>query len=321
MSNNTWPNNAPFALFLSHDVDQIHDRELFRWLGDINHLRRHWFSGERGKSAACIRRILRPLFNPINPMRQFERIRAIESAHDWCSTFFLLEDKYWSRKGGRFSWNDPEFLPIAEYIQSEGCELGIHGSAVSHTRAEWWRRKVARFQDVFGQKPTGARNHYLSLSVPETWEAQQAAGLEYDATFGDPKTLGNRDSQFLPFYAPTTPDREPAANSQPPTANRLLVLPLTIMDQTLFRYHGFDHQQALAKSKEVITDVIDHGGLVSLLWHHNFFNEPEYEEWERVYADLLNWLAPEKPWCATGREITEWWNARSAVQPVEGPKQ
>ena len=36
-----WPGAAEFAAILSHDIDQIHDRELFRWLGDINHLRRH----------------------------------------------------------------------------------------------------------------------------------------------------------------------------------------------------------------------------------------------------------------------------------------
>ncbi|MBN2108831.1 MAG: hypothetical protein JW832_15500, partial [Deltaproteobacteria bacterium] len=35
-----WPGGAEFALFLSHDVDQVHDRGLYRTLADINHLRR-----------------------------------------------------------------------------------------------------------------------------------------------------------------------------------------------------------------------------------------------------------------------------------------
>ena len=32
-----------------------------------------------------------------------------------------------------------------------------------------------------------------------------------------------------------------------------------------------------------------------------------------VYEELLNRLAPLKPWCATGAEINAWWRAKAAV--------
>ena len=83
-----WPAAAPLAVFLSHDVDQIHDRELFRWLGDVNHLRRHWFKGERGRTWPCLRRIAPPLLRPIDPMTQFRSIRPLQGRHGWLSTFF-----------------------------------------------------------------------------------------------------------------------------------------------------------------------------------------------------------------------------------------
>ncbi len=34
-----WPDGHRFALFLSHDIDQIHDREMWRFLGDLNYMR------------------------------------------------------------------------------------------------------------------------------------------------------------------------------------------------------------------------------------------------------------------------------------------
>jgi len=58
MSSN-WPDNRPFALFLSHDIDQIHDRELFRILADINHIRRIWIQGEKGSAPLAMRRLVR----------------------------------------------------------------------------------------------------------------------------------------------------------------------------------------------------------------------------------------------------------------------
>ncbi len=300
----TWPNAAPFALFLSHDVDQIHDRELFRWLGDINHLRRHWLQGETGQSGACIRRILRPFFAPADPIRQFKSMRAIESRHGWISSFFLLEDKYWSRKGGRFNWSDPAFTRISQFLLEQNCELGIHGSAYSHNNPQWWVDICQRFEDLFGIRPVGARNHHLKLDAPSTWICQREAGLLYDSTLGMPARLGAPDGHCLPF--------EPVGESHG-IRGAFLELPLGIMDQTLFRYLNLDGEQALLAARTFIEQIIMKEGLVTLLWHNNFFAEEEFVTWENTYARLLDWMAPLKPWCACGRDIAKWWIAKAAV--------
>lgn len=49
-----WPGGAAFALFLSHDVDVIHERELFRILGGGNRMRRKAFAGDLRGAAAAI---------------------------------------------------------------------------------------------------------------------------------------------------------------------------------------------------------------------------------------------------------------------------
>ncbi len=294
-----WPNDAPFALFLSTDIDQIHDREIFRWLGDVNHLRRHWFKGEQGQTWPCIKRILRPIFRPIDPIRQFHSIRSIQSKHGWKSTFYLLEDKKWARLGGRFNWEDAQFKDISQFLLQDDCELGIHGSAYSHMDLDWWKTKCDRFEKLYGMPCAGSRNHYLSLAVPETWSAQNAAGLRYDSTFGYPNRLGAPGSFCFPFKVPNT---------------ELIELPLTIMDVTLFRYLGLNAEQALETSKNEINKVTAMGGLVSILWHNNFFEEEEYQDWETTYEAILDWAAGQNPWNATGADIAKWWAARNALK-------
>ena len=52
---------------------------------------------------------------------------------------------------------------------------------------------------------------------------------------------------------------------------------------------------------------------MTLLWHGNFFNEPEYWDWQWVCERLLDRFAKLKPWCATGAEINDWWRAREGL--------
>jgi hypothetical protein len=111
-----WPEGRPFALFLSHDVDQIHDRELFRLLADANHIRRHIMSGEPGNIMLAGGRMARSLFWPKPAQKDFETLLAIENRHGFRSTFFLLHDTYWARHGARYSSNCLEIQAIARLV-------------------------------------------------------------------------------------------------------------------------------------------------------------------------------------------------------------
>ena len=81
LSKPVWPDKYPFALFLSHDIDQIHDRELFRILADLNHIRRILIQGEEGSVLLAIWRLLRALFVPKPADKDFKTILEIESRY------------------------------------------------------------------------------------------------------------------------------------------------------------------------------------------------------------------------------------------------
>lgn len=301
-----WPGDRPFALFLSHDVDQIFDRELFRVLADVNHIRRRFTDGEPGSTRLALRRVARALLKPKPTSQDFQEIVNLEGRHGFRSTFFLLHDRYWARNGARYRIDHPVLAEIASEIRAAGCELGLHGGYYRFNDAQAYRESRDLIGELFGCEPIGIRNHHLRFSYPHTWRAQVEAGFSYDATYGSSTVAGPRSLMPLPFQVF---DRE---------ADRpldLIELPLTLMDNTLFRVmRRTTGDTALKAALSIIEPVIGAGGLVSLLWHNNYFNEPEYEVWHQTYRLLLETLAAQKPWCATGGEIAGWWRRRARVR-------
>jgi len=301
-----WPGGAPFALFLSHDVDQVHDRGFYRILGDLNHLRRMLVAGEAGVPRACGRRILRSLLHPKDWQGQFENILSLEAAHGWRSTFFFLDGHRGSRYGARYDLEDPRIRELAARLRRAGCEIGVHGGWYDYEDADALRRSAERVERAFGVRPVGIRNHYLRLSVPGTWNVQARAGFRYDSTFGSSDRVGFRDGRRVPFQPEDPETGHPMG---------IWVLPLAAMDTALFRCMGLRKAEALASLRELLQETERHGGLLSLLWHNNYFDEPEYAEWEETYEEFLAILAERRPWCATGAEICDWLQADAGKDP------
>lgn len=296
-----WPADHRFALFLSHDVDQIYDRELWRVLADVNHVRRVLLRGEPGSVPGATKRIARALVRPKRAILDFETILAIEARHGFRSTFFVLHDRYWARNGARFRLHDPALREIVGLVRVAGCEIGVHGGYYRFNQADAYRDSIEAFKDAFGLDVVGIRNHLLRFSGKETWEAQAAAGFSYDATCGYGRLGGPGGVPSRPFWA-VEPEGEGGKG--------LVELPLTVMDCRLLREARLGGEEALEAAWAAIEPVAADGGLVTLLWHNNYFNEPEYWDWQWTYEKLLERLAALNPWCATGTEINEWWRSQ-----------
>ncbi len=299
-----WPQGRPFALLLSHDVDQIYDRELWRVLADLNHLQKVLRGRERGAAGEVFQRIVRAVARPKHALADFRRILELESRRGFRSTFFVLDDPYWSRYGARFRLGDRAVGDVVRLVRDAGCEVGYHGGYYSFNDPGKYARGRRRFTDLFGEEPRGIRNHYLRFSYPETWRAQAEAGFRYDSTLGYRHLPGFRAGVTHPFM---TYDREREESLD------LVELPLAVMDTSLFRYLALTEGEAVAAASATVDEARRYGGLVTLLWHNNFFNEPEYRDWEGAYVRLLDELYGSAPYCATGGEISRWWRDRRDV--------
>lgn len=296
-----WPHAKRFGLFLSHDIDQIYDREIFKLLGDLNRVRRLLRSGQMGPFRQCIGHIARSLVRPKPAGRDVDRILEIEARHGVRSTFFFLEDRVFSRHGGRYCYDDAAARHIVRRVVDAGCDVGVHGAYHAFNDAAAYRRQRASLQGVAGFEPCGIRNHYLRHDGVTTWEAQHEAGFSYDATFGANDDVGIPRGRARPF-APLA------------SVPEFVVLPLTIMDSALFGALGLCHREAVRRCRDVAGIIRDETGLLTLSWHNNHFAEPEFADWEQTYDELLDWVVDRDPWCGTGAEIAAWWRARAEVQ-------
>jgi len=301
-----WPNNAKFAVCLTHDVDRVKKSHQY-----ITHSLKA-LVGFRFRD--LIRQIcdFRFYFDDIekNPYWNFPRIMELERRHGVKSTFFflnesgkpeLLKPKTWKLYRGRYSFNDPNMKRIIKKLDSEGWEVALHGSYRSYNDEELLKKEKRELEDVIGTKVLGIRQHYLNLKIPKTWEFQMNAGFKYDASFGLKYTTGFKKARYHPFYL---------------FNNSFLEIPLAIMDIGLFlmRISEDDvYPQTRKNEDDILKDIEDlmniaeeRNGLLTILWHQRVFNEKEFPGWVKIYEKIIIESKKRNAWITNCRGVLDW---------------
>ena len=79
---------------------------------------------------------------------------------------------------------------------------------------------------------------------------------------------------------------------------------MAVMDATLAepRYLGLEPRAGLERTLRLLERVADIGGTVSILWHTDRFSREYARGWDRVYADVLEWVADRGGRLVTGAD-------------------
>jgi len=189
-------------------------------------------------------------------------------------------------------------------LSSAGCEIGLHG-------IDAWRdsssgqAELDEIRRVTGAADIGVRMHWLYFGERSP-EVLEGAGADYDSTVGYNETVGYRAGTAQVY--------------KPPSANRLLELPLHIMDTALFypSHLGLSPGEAKSRVDSVIENAVRMGGCVTVNWHDRSI-APE-RLWEDFYVELVAGLRRKGAWFATASQAVAWFRKRrSAVfEPAEG---
>jgi peptidoglycan/xylan/chitin deacetylase (PgdA/CDA1 family) len=278
-----WPEEKPFAVFLSHDVDRV--RKTYQFLPYFLIERRLYH--------------LRSLFEKPNPYWCFERIMEIEKKYDVRSTFFFLKEtkkfkmlhpSSYILSLGHYDFQEPAVREIIRTLDSEGWEVGLHGSYDSYTNKDLLVNEKKELERALGKQVIGIRQHFLNLEKPKTWEIQKEIGFLYDASFGYKEDIGFLDERYLPFQ---------------PFNDSFFIFPLIVMDGTLFsKYH--DDATRWEKVQEVITLAEERHGVISFLWHQRVFNENEFPGWASLYEKIIKECKGKNAWFTTGKGLYDW---------------
>jgi len=285
-----YPDNKPFGVCLTHDVDEIYP--------PISHILYSSFLCLKSRNISLLKKFLLGKNKEYSPYWNFKKIVSIERKYDAVSSFYLISA---NRDIKRFRYNVEDLEEELRNLIDMGCEVGLHGGYYSCNDPDAIKSEKGRLESVLGKKIIGYRNHYLQFKIPETWEILQDLGFKYDTTLGYNEGIGFRNGMCHPFkpYNLTT-EKE----------MDILEIPLIIMDSALF-FETKNFDIAWATAKKMIDTVEQLNGIITLNWHSDTFNCPFKRDRERIYDKILDYCYKKNAWLTNGCEITNWWKINS----------
>jgi hypothetical protein len=183
-------------------------------------------------------------------------------------------------------------------VASAGAEVGVHGldAWLDSTVASKERTLVAR---ASGARVEGTRMHWLFFEE-QSPERLEDAGFTYDSSCGYNETVGFRAGTFQAF--------------KPIRAQRLLELPLHIMDTALFYPARLRLTAGEARRlvRPIVADAERHGGALTINWHDRSL-APE-RLWDTFYLELLDDLKHRSAWFATAGDAVAWFQRRRSAR-------
>jgi hypothetical protein len=302
-----WPGGQRYAVMLSHDVDEV---GRFGFRRGVQLLGR---ACSRPSPRAIVRGayfaavgLARSLSPGRDPYWNFKAVMDLEAGAGFRSTFFFVPEARRVDRDPPYEIDSPRIRDMLAQLHAGGWEIGVHGSFDSYLDPVILGSLRRKLEQVSGVPVRGGRQHYLRLSVPDSFRAQAGAGLTYDSTLGYHDGVGFRAGAAFPFHP-----FDPVTRRGVP----LLELPLTIMDGPLFWQLKLTPQAATKRTLGLLDSVRQHGGLAVLLWHQRVLHEKRYPGWWQVYRLAVEHVRAEGlAWVATGRQVAGWWLAREALQ-------
>lgn len=286
----------PFALCLTHDVDRPYKTYQAVYYAARDRRLSHLVDVLPGR----------------NPYWQFEKIAALEDDIGVRSAFYFLNEPHlfekdpltWVRPGdwvqhlGRYDIEHPAIVSAIRRLDAGGWEIGLHGSYRSFRDLTRLRREKEILERCLNGSVLGGRQHYLNLSIPETWRHHADIGLRYDASLGSGQSFG-----FDYGYRPIRP-----------FGDEFVVFPLTVMEQTL-PDPGSCFQEAWTVCEDLLLEASANEAVMSALWHPRFFSETDFPGYRRLYRRLVERALEMGAWVGPPAECYQQLDLQQTVSP------
>lgn len=158
------------------------------------------------------------------------------------------------------------------------AEIGIHPSYASNKQPNKLLKEISRLSVILHREIKKSRQHYLKLSLPETYQRLIEADITDDYTMGYPSQLGYRASTCTPFFFYDL-DLE--------TETSLKVHPFAVMDGTLKDYLNLPNDKIFKTVKPFIDEARKVKGTFVTIWHNETFAENQrWKGWRKIYEDI-----------------------------------
>jgi hypothetical protein len=308
-----WPDNRPFAICLTHDVDFVsHDSTSVAFLSErarrINKAPRQ---ETRTVAYQAMREVAKlaagPVLRRLRPdsYHNFDIWMNLEAEHGFTSTFFFFAERLsaprWTDCGYSHSDRVPFYgrtVSVSEMMREmvdRGWEIGLHASVGAATNSAHLLDERAQVESAVCAPITLVRNHYLTYDAAVTPGVQQSAGFRADSTQGFNRSPGFRAGTSFPYRC-----WDHSAN----LPSEVLEIPMLIEDVALFHPGalGCDLGTAEAYISDMMDRVAEVGGCLTANWHPSWMSNPLYR---RSYEFLLVEARRREAWGCSMTELAD----------------
>ena len=197
--------------------------------------------------------------------------------------FFLVGDYDLNDKN--ISIHRTKYQSLIKSI-ADHADIGIHPSFNSNKDVERLKKEVDALAKVIKREPTKSRQHFLKLTLPDTYRNLIDLDICDDYSMGYATEIGFRASICTPFNFYDL-DFE--------TETNLTIHPFCIMDATRLYHIEIKPDNVSSYISEIIEEVKKVDGHLITLWHNESFSEfGAWKGWGQVYEKVIK-LAIGKP--------------------------
>ena len=259
---------------LTHDVDSLKGKSFLRYLA--------WLltSVFNGNFLINLKKIFQFINLKYDPHDSIDYLINLEKKYGFKSTFFFLSLPFFiSHEGRRYRLKKNKIKKLLKTIINKDMEIGLHTSRKGFRKSNYLKKEMERIVSVIGSNNLhGVRNHYLSGSFPNVWQTYENTGLKYDSSLGWSDKMGYRAETSNPFFPIDLNTKKLFS---------IVEVPLIVMDCAIEEKN----------KNEILSDLIPffdiarrQNSLITILWHTDRINNPEYASHSKAYKLILDQL-------------------------------
>ncbi|MEJ7736026.1 MAG: hypothetical protein WKF97_01255 [Chitinophagaceae bacterium] len=214
-------------------------------------------------------------------MDPFDSYEWLDGLHLYCRVkayyFFLVASKRMKHDKNI----DPESEAMETLIKyhASGYQVGIHPSWQSGDHEILLKQEIEWLGYLVNKKVDSSRQHYIRLSLPETYLRLIRLGIRKEFSMGYGSINGFRASVASSFYW------YDLANEN---SSDLLIYPFCFMDANAYYEEKLTAKQALEELMWYYHQIKKVNGLMVTIWHNNFLgNDQHLAGWKKVYETFL----------------------------------
>jgi hypothetical protein len=214
-----------------------------------------------------------------DPFDSFDYIFEFHRKRELKPIFFVLFADY-GTNDKNLPVHNRKFHYLVRRLGDYG-HVGIHPSFTSNSIRAKLDKEIQRLATVVHGEITKSRQHFLILSLPETYNRLLDLGIEEDYTMGFASQPGFRASIASPFYF---------YNLEFEMVTSLRIYPFMYMEGTYRDYLNTSPKEALESIKQLNDEVKNVGGTFISLWHNESLGgEKRWHGWREVYEEAVEY--------------------------------